>query len=243
MNDERGNDGGHLFAVHRDLPVAQVQPRNTVEDRRPFCRRQVDGVLAQPAGNRLSLFVELELLRMRERLVVPLVGEDVPQVLPGLIQLFFVVAGGVFPVPHPRRRAGVERAHRHSQVDRGSRAFQTRRRRVARNRHRGVQPPGNRRPAAEKMIEHALPDLANRPAVAVRVAHPERRGQESVALLAANDLVLKRVPGCQKRAKLLTRLLRQVRDERFCVHGAPIHVLRAEERTVLLQDVGTNLNR
>jgi len=93
------------------------------------------------------------------------------------------------------------------------------------------------------MIEHALPDLANRGAVAVCVAHPERRGQEPVALLAADDFVLKRVPGCQKRAKLLACLLGQFLDERFHVHGASVHVLRAEERTVLLEDVGTNLNR
>jgi hypothetical protein len=98
----------------------------------------------------------------------------------------------------------------------------------------GVRRPKNHRAS--------LSDLAHRGALTVCVADPEGREQEPVALLAADDHVLKPVPGGQKAAKLVAVLERQLRDEIFNVDGAAVHVLRSEERSVLLEDVGTNFN-
>jgi hypothetical protein len=93
VEDQRGNDARHFIAVERDLPVAKVQPRHAVKDRRPLLGREIDRILT-----RLPTFL---LGWVHERLTVPLVREQVAQILPGLIQLILVVAAGVFPIPHP----------------------------------------------------------------------------------------------------------------------------------------------
>src|SRR4029453_466067 len=87
----------------------EMEARDAVKNRRPLLRWQIDRVLARlPA---------LLLRRMHERPADPLMSEQIAKVLPCLVELILVVTAGVFPVPHPGGRAGIERAHPHAQID------------------------------------------------------------------------------------------------------------------------------
>ena len=148
-----GMIAGHLFAVERDLAVAQVQAR----------RRDGKSSATSPAARR-SCTARLAVASSSDarRACRPTCGRADREVLPRLIQLVLVVAAGVFPVPHPRRRAGVERAHRHAEIDRRAGAFEPRLHRVRRDRHRRDSAA---RPAAScgRRIRRASPAGCRRP--------------------------------------------------------------------------------
>ena len=206
-----------------------MEAGHAVENRRPLLRRQIDRVLARLAA--------LLLRRMHERLADPLMRQQIAQVFPRLIQLVLVIAARVFPVPHPRRRAGVEGAHRHAEIDRRTGAFEARPHRVLRNRHAGIQAPRVRRLAAEKSVEHPLADVAHGRRVAVGVADLRLGRQEGVAALAAAHLFLKRVARAQQRAELVLRVARQLRDQLVDVDPPPVDRLVAKERPVFFVDI------
>ena len=128
VDDKARDHRGHFLAVDVDLAVAQVQPGDAVEDRRPLLLRRVD--LVGPLLGRVLV-----------RLTVPLVREDRLQVLPRFVELRLVVAARILPVPHPLRRAAVERAERHAEIDRWPGALEPRTHHVRRNRHRRADLP------------------------------------------------------------------------------------------------------
>ncbi len=121
--------------------------------------------------------------RVHVRLAVPSMREQVAKIFPGLVELILVVAPRIFPIPHPRCGAGIQRAHGHPEIDGGTGALEAGPHRILRNRNRRIQPPGVRRRPAEETVEHALPDVADRRRIAVGVAHPGvgRRGIRSCA--------------------------------------------------------------
>ena len=163
------------------------------------------------------------------------------QVPPRPIQLILVVAARILPVPHPLRRAAIERGpspcrdrwrgrcprglasscpREWAPSDSGARRRRSRVRRTPSSRPRRMAAAVARWPSASAIS--SVP------------------GRKVITCIAPRDLFLEKVPGSQQLRQFRADRRRQLRDHVFNDERAPIHRFRAEERCVMVADVLTD---